>query len=624
MTSTELRKLNMYPEWRDLQGYNNVFNYVQSIQNNQPPVFPAGLNARQRQRFQQKFGTDFRLVAQGQNPNAFDLVYRPALANNANAWRVSLTVVPPNQRQQILQGVFDDREAGYGMGINLFYARVCLHYLGINREECGAFLKSQGNYNVSRPTRNIVNKPILAKTSTERWGCDLIYMSRYYRKPGSVFDAPQFRANGTPYPRYKYILTVIDFFSGFVWAKPLVNKNNDTVIHALDGICTSIQPNTYPHILQCDNEHIFVNADFENWCDQHNITLIHTSSYNPSTNGKIERANETLRQKFKDGFIRNNNLQWVRYLSDYLQNMNSAKKKNTKFTAFELYTPGYNPPPNNLVNFHQEINDHSDAQDIQKLAQANLIRRAFKSLKRGLPPSVFRVGDRCRINIFKLSTEMRERYKNHRGIQFNAIRYTPDVFEVSNVFAVPQPNLDVLAPQGNVWDVVRERYNIRPVLANNQLGQVVSNDNGVPIDFFGSDLLKVPQQETPTNVPDRHRARQINRFIGLVGANNPNFQQPPHQPSEPPPPVPPVPPVPPRNIPALPNNNPQPRQNANARQPRQNQFLQGFQVEPQRVIPRQQPQPQQQQQNAIRNPDLEIRRRPPARNRRPSQLRGDL
>jgi hypothetical protein len=59
------------------------------------------------------------------------------------------------------------------------------------------------------------------------------------------------------------------------------------------------------------------------------------------------------------------------------------------------------------VNFHQEINDHSDAQDIQKLAQANLIRRAVKSLKRGIPPSVFRVGDRCRINIFKLSNSLR-------------------------------------------------------------------------------------------------------------------------------------------------------------------------------------------------------------------------
>ena len=622
MTSVELRKLNMYPEWRTQQGYDDVFTYVQSIQNNQPPIFPAGFNARQRQRFQQKFGTDFRLLAQGQNPNAFDLVYRPALANNPNQHRVSLTVVPLPQRQQVLQDVFDDRRAGYGVGINLFYSRVCLYYLGINRDTCVAFLKTQGDYNVARPIRRIINKPILAKTSNERWCCDIVHMSRYYRNAGNIFDAPQFNANGNQYQsNFKYIFTCVDYFSGYFWAKAIPNLQDQTVLNALNFICTHIIPPTYPHILQCDNGHEFVNANFAAWCNQNNINLIHTTSYNPATNGKIERANETLRQKIKDGFIRNNNLQWVRYLPDYVHNMNTSKKTRTKFTPIELYTPQYIPPPNNLVNFNQNINDHSDIKDIRKEAQANSIRSANKAIQRGIPPTVFQVGDRCRIKIFAIDGDMRERYKESRGIQFNALRYTPDVFEVVNIVAPPPPpNLQAVAPQGQVWNVIRAKYIIRPVLANGQLGQPVANQNNVPREFFGSDLLKISNPEVPTSIPDRNRARQINRFIGLDGANNPN--QPQNQPPQNQPPQ----NQPPQNQPLhqpLQNQPPNPPQNPNGRQPRprqQNQFLEGHHVERQVVIPR----PNRQRQQApIANPQLEVRQNRPQRQRNPSQLVGN-
>jgi len=726
MTSVEIRKLNMYPEWATLQGYQSVFDYVQSIQNNQAPLFPQNLNARQRQRFQEKFGTDYIITNVRNAPinNPFgavqpqnDLVYYPAVNQGANqpvTHRVILVVVPQNLQERVLAHFYNNRETGYGVGINGFYAQICLHYLGITRDDCILFLKKQGSYNLTRPIKKVINKPILAKTSNERWECDVIYMNRYFKEQGRWWSAPQYQPNanqlqnnGNEYPpnmRAKYIFQVVDVFSGFVWAKPLTSLNAFRVIAALTDICNKARPNpnqpvgpnnppTYPHILQCDNGHEFVgqnNANgvpvFEDWCNAHHINLIHTSSYNPTTNGKIERANETLREKIKDGFVRHNDLQWMRYLDDYTMNMNSQKKRGTKFTPFEIYTTGYDNNVDDLVNFNQDISDHSTIESIRKEAQANTIRAAHKALQKGLPPHVFQVGDRCRIKLFVLDGEMRERYKNHMGISYNAIRYTPDVYEIAAVeHAPPPPNFEAVAPQGHVWNVVRERYVVRPVLQNNQLGPPVpanADNPNLPKMFYGNDLLKIEQPNTPSLVTSRQRARQINRFIALHNPNrvHPYLPNQPFNPPQPPPPpnqvqplpppppnqVQPLPPPPPNQVqplqPPLPNQvqpplPPPPPNNPNQRPPRQRRNNNMIRQVQQPVAPRQpqrgqdrrqvrhpnnnpenpfayQPHViqdrrlQQQQQQPppapLVNPELEVRQQNnrPQRNRNPSQLRG--
>jgi len=567
MTSVELRKLNMYPDWNTDAGYTNAYNYVLSIHNNQPPVFPVGLNARQRTRYQNKFQffvmkpyinnnppNFFNVNTNPANLNQnFDLVYEPSLLNPLpnQQFRVSLTAVAFTRKTSVIQALYNSREAGYGTGINMFYSRLCMNYIGIKREDCEAFLKQQGDYNVSRQVSKAVNKPIIAKTSNERWMIDVLNMARYCREIAGAnvaFNNPQIQANGQPYPpnmQAHYILVVVDCYSGFVWAEPLTGLGGQRIVIALNAICARINPVTKPHIIQTDNGQEFTSAQFTQWCAINNVIQVKTATYNPATNGKVERTNETLRQKMKDGFVRNNNLQWLRYLQEYTQNMNTQKKSRTKFSPFELYTPLYQPQQaNNLVNFNMNITDRSSAQDIKRQAQANTIRSAYKAIAKGRPADVFAQNDLCRIKMSSIDQEMRQRYKTKIGISYNAIRYTPEVYIVVQVIAQPPPpNWQQIAPQGGVWNVVRgEQYRVRLNIPNSQ-----------PIAklFFGSDLLKVPANEVPSNVPTIQRSRYINRFTG-----QPN--QPANAPALPPPPPPNPPALPPNIPPVNPNQNPNP------------------------------------------------------------------
>jgi transposase InsO family protein len=153
---------------------------------------------------------------------------------------------------------------------------------------------------------------------------------------------------------YRYILTVIDYFSGYVWARVLTNKTPASVQANLNNIITSPYPagssNTYPHILQTDNGTEFSNAVLAAYTTQHQIRHIFTTSYSPESNGKVERANHEIRKKIKAGNIRRNDHAWLNHLPAYIDNINSQMNAKSKMTAKQLWSPGYNagpaiPPP---------------------------------------------------------------------------------------------------------------------------------------------------------------------------------------------------------------------------------------------------------------------------------------
>ena len=116
------------------------------------------------------------------------LIYRP---------KELKVIIDPAEKQEILQTIYNDDRTGVGSGIVQFYQTVCRKYLNIFRSEVAEFLKRQKNYQISRNTRHVINKPILASSPNERWAIDLVDMQRYESKNRG----------------YKYILTCIDHYS---------------------------------------------------------------------------------------------------------------------------------------------------------------------------------------------------------------------------------------------------------------------------------------------------------------------------------------------------------------------------------------------------------------------------
>jgi len=210
---------------------------------------------------------------------------------NLNGFR--LLVAYPLEHQAFIANVFNDRQRGYGVGLTAFYQQVAMSYLGITKQETDLYLKSKGNYQIAVVPIRKVNRPVVAKGPNIRWNIDIINME--------AFPSPQ-NANR------RFILTVVDSFSGKVFARGLTTNRNNigtrNISNALNNIVINDAGGQHPRIIQSDQE--FGKGYLLTWYAAHNIKHVQTPSYTPTSNGKVERANRSLRRKIKAGCIRTN------------------------------------------------------------------------------------------------------------------------------------------------------------------------------------------------------------------------------------------------------------------------------------------------------------------------------
>ena len=125
-----------------------------------------------------------------QHPNP-RLVYTP---NES----IALVVTYPDERTTIMERIRNDNSRGLGVGLSAFYNQILLTHLNIQKRYTDAFLSSKVNYQIAKtPVRSVV-RPITAKVPNERWAMDIINMRSQNQQ--------------------KYILTVVDVFSNYLFA----------------------------------------------------------------------------------------------------------------------------------------------------------------------------------------------------------------------------------------------------------------------------------------------------------------------------------------------------------------------------------------------------------------------
>ena len=423
MYSTQLRKLSLFPEFKNNEGIDGIINYLTSIEKGFGAVYPRTLNTRQMNRYDEKFSNDFSTLNN-------QLFYTPRINNDKNN-EISMTmlVVRPQDRDKILDSIYNDIKLGLGVGINQFFYQVSRLYLNISRKYTTDFLRKQGNYQIALQYHNPVNTPIIPTTSNERWGVDNISMSHYH----------EFSDNDA-------ILTIVDYYSKKVWAVPL--RYGYTALdnfNALMSVCE--KEKTYPRIIQCDNGSTFIGL-FKTSIDLHNkmeptqkIKLVYTTPYNPTSNGLVERMNRELRKKIRAGFIKHDNLEWSKYLNDYCDNINSQRSSTTGYTPNQLWTPKYvkfkssntnNEPPKKLT-------DYSNAEEIQTAVQTKQYKKSINQLKSGIKNHQFVKGDivRMKLPAYKqdktLATKVNSREKEDLFRKFNVVNYTLYRFMIDKV-----------------------------------------------------------------------------------------------------------------------------------------------------------------------------------------------
>ena len=175
-------------------------------------------------------------------------------------------------------------------------------------------------------------------------------------------------------------------------------------------------------------------------------------------------------------------------LPTYIANINNQKPQNSKFTPNQLWSPGYKKPKKDLEDV--TITDKSTKKDIQQATQKRYMERAIQNLDKNKPTKIkFEKGDKVRINMKSVDTEIRERYKSNIGISYNAVRYTPEIFTVKRVVDKTNPTS-------------RVRY-------------IVEDEDGDEIKqkFFGSNLISVEEDEKSPKVRTQERAEIINAIV---------------------------------------------------------------------------------------------------------------
>lgn len=122
--------------------------------------------------------------------------------------------------------------------------------------------------------------PVLAEHPHQHWQIDLIDMKRY-----DAFN-----------DGFSWILCVIDVFSKFLWTIPLFGKDADEVEIALWHLFQYVGA---PEVLHSDNGGEFRNVGIRRLCDHFKIEQRHGKARKPTTQGQVERCNQTLYRRIQ-------------------------------------------------------------------------------------------------------------------------------------------------------------------------------------------------------------------------------------------------------------------------------------------------------------------------------------
>lgn len=335
-----------------------------------------------------------------------------------------------------LKALYSDMKVGVGMGIRSFYNKVIDHYLGIKRETVRQFLIQQVPYQLRKSEVKPINKPIIGEYPNQRWAVDCIdfdYLKGYNQQK-------------------KYIMTVIDFFSKYVFAVPLVNKKPETIIKAFNTIGASQSQNIYPNYLQCDNGGEFKNKKFEDYCEAKGMKMIYTKSYTPTTNGLIENFNKYLRKMIFEGFVRTNSKNWVNYLDDYLYNRNHTKHSVTKQKPISIWKPSKDKIAEGERVLPLSIAP-DNAKSIQKDVLTKLQTKAQKTLDK-YEDAKLEVGDRVRISTASIDSKVRKLIKANEAKKI-ILLFTKEIYTVTKVI---NPNKPFEKPSYKITDYPRRTF----------------------------------------------------------------------------------------------------------------------------------------------------------------------
>jgi transposase InsO family protein len=341
-----------------------------------------------------KILSDLEIDAQG------DVVYKPE----------ELTIVAPNDIDAVLRREYADLTVSAGKGYQALYEAIRQRYANITRSEIREFLLHEPSHMVGKDYRKERNRPVVARRVDAMWQMDLIEIDRLSGHNNQK----------------KYILTVCDVFSSYLWTAAFTKKLGTTVRDAFAAIVNG-EGGRKPTLLQSDNAREFSQGAMRTYCQQHNIkqSTIRTHYYLH----KIESINKRVRVMLRDAMIRNQTLSWVQYLPTITESWNTTTHSGQKQTPQFLY---------------QSAADDAD----EEMKEALEIReeQAKKKVARN-KAQLLAVGDVVRVSLAAVSTKVREELKALKTGKDVIVKWSPELYRIRSIIRPPFGRYEMGNPQ---------------------------------------------------------------------------------------------------------------------------------------------------------------------------------
>ena len=178
-----------------------------------------------------------------------------------------------------------------------------------------------------------VIQPIIAAAPFQRLVIDLVTLKDYH----------------TDNKGYKYILTVIDAFTQYVWAFPQKSKKATEVSCHLLNLFNTWKPCLE---LQSDNGKEFTADVIKALCHLGHVKIIHGAPYKPSTQGRIERFNQTLQRELAKAVNQSVKKTWIDKVDAITHSYNRTFHASIKMSPFTAMTGLHAEPTQYLQMKH--------------------------------------------------------------------------------------------------------------------------------------------------------------------------------------------------------------------------------------------------------------------------------
>lgn len=179
--------------------------------------------------------------------------------------------------------------------------------ININLPAINEFLAQEWPYALHKPVRRkFTRRRYVTSGLNRQWQADLVEMQ------------PLSRQN----KGHRYLLTVIDIFSRYAYARALKDKTGPEVAKALASIIEKDNNGIAPNFLQTDQGKEFYNVHVQKLCNKYNMELF--SVYSDNKAAIVERFNRTLKDRMYRYFTYKGTHEWLDVLPKLLHGYNHS------------------------------------------------------------------------------------------------------------------------------------------------------------------------------------------------------------------------------------------------------------------------------------------------------------